>query len=279
MAKGEAPDTANLIGYLGRATQWGRELWAPGESNGAIPVNIQDQHTPAFDAPFSQVVAAPTTLAANAVENTWSIEVTTGHTFVAGDRILLQDIPAGRAMYGVVVSIAGANTVNLDAPTNWKYAAATTRVLEIASDLNVSGAVTRQSFFVGTSVEGKELDITRILFQMTLTDLPEFSDFGDIAGGLSRGIMCRVVNGEYINLFNLKSNADMALLMYDVSVYEETKAFSVNGIAGRLTYGGQDKHGVTIRLAQDEVLEVIIQDDLTSLLSFHMSASGHVVTD
>ena len=41
--------SANLVGYLGKATQWGREIWAPVETNGGIPVNVQDQHTRAFD--------------------------------------------------------------------------------------------------------------------------------------------------------------------------------------------------------------------------------------
>ena len=157
-------------------------------------------------------------------------------------------------------------------------AIANTIVVETTTALNVNGSGTRQTFTVGTPAN-LELDITRILFQMTCTDPPEFSEFGDIAGGLSRGIVCRVVNDVTTNLFNAKTNADLALLMYDWTVYEETKAPSVNGISGRLTYGGQSKHGVTIRLAANEHLEVIIQDDLTSLLSFRMQASGHIVTD
>ena len=276
---GEEVGAARLMGYLGKATQWGRELWVPGEDNGGFPVNVQDQHTPAFDAPFAQIVNGPFTLAADALIDAWSIEVTTGHSLIAGDKLLLQDIQHGRAMFATVMSVAGDNTVNIDSPINFMYHLAHTRVLEITNDLNVNGSGTRQVFQVGTAVAGVELDITRILFQLTCTDIPEFTDFGDIALGLTRGVMCRVVNGVNTNLFNLKSNADLAALMFDVSVYESAKVFNVNGIAARLTYGGQAKHGVTIRLAQGEVLEVIIQDDLSSLVSFRMGASGHLVTD
>ena len=49
---------------------------SPLESNGAIPINIQDQHTNAFDLFFSQDVGAATTLTTDAVEDAFSISVT-----------------------------------------------------------------------------------------------------------------------------------------------------------------------------------------------------------
>lgn len=270
--------TANLIGYLGKATQWGREIWAPVEASGAIPVAIQDQHTPAFDALFNQVVGSPTTLDSNAAINAYSIAVTSGHGFTVGDYIVLTDIVAARIFWAVVLATPDATQVDLDRPVNFEFKPTDTVVTEVTTALNVDGSSTRQTFTVGTPAN-LELDITRILLEITCTAAPDFSDFGDITSGLTRGVVCRVVNGLNTNLFNVKSNGDMALLMHDVGIYAGERAFNVNGISGRLTYGGQSKHGVTIRLAADESLEIIIQDDLTSLLSFRMQASGHLVTD
>ena len=140
----------------------------------------------------------------------------------------------------------------------------------------VDGSTTRQSFFIRP--EGTiEIDITRVIFQIICNDPPEFDDFGDITGGLQRGVVFRQVNGGHVNLFNLKTNGEIANLMYDVEVYEQSKVQGVNGISGRLTYGGPSKHGVTLRIGNGTYLEVIIQDDLSSLATFKLIASGHVV--
>lgn len=249
------------------------------ESNSALAVNIQDQHSPAFDSPFAAVVGAPTTLTIDAVLDAWSISVTTGHGLVANDIVLLQDLVSGRAMQAGVVSIAGNNTVNLDTPVNFAYTSANTTVIEITTSLNVNGSVARQSFFFGTGAAGLEIDVVRIMFQITTATAPLITDFGDIAGGLARGLILRSTNSVYTNLWNVKTNAELALLMYDVQVYEADKSFQATGLAGRLTYGGSSKHGVTLRLVPGELLELIVQDDLTDLLTFKMSAAGHVVTE
>jgi hypothetical protein len=46
-----------------------------------------------------------------------------------------------------------------------------------------------------------------------------------------------------------------------------------------MTYAGQNKHGVTLRIGGGEAIECIIQDNLTGLLSFKIIACGHIVTD
>lgn len=281
MAKGEAAASASLIGYLGKATQWGREIWAPGEANGGIPVNLQDQHSPAFAINMSQEVGSATTLTTDATADAWSISVTTGHGLVAGDEVLLQDPTNNRAAVFGVVSTAGNNTVNLDSPLQFSYPAASTIVQELTSDLTVDGSTTRQSFYIRTQTT-LELDITCLQFQMTTTAAPEFTDFGDIIGGLTRGLFLRQkINGiyGYNNLWNCKNNADLAQLACDFTIYEETSPPGVNGIAFGIKYAGQHNHGVTLRIGQNDELELIVQDDLTSLLSFHIQVHGHLVTD
>jgi len=276
MAKGGAP-TASLIGYLGKATAYGREIWAPSEANGAIPVNIQDQHSRAFDLYFQQKVGSPTSLIADAVKDEYSLQATTGHGLLAGDGFVLQDPAAQRGFTGEVVSVAGDNTVNLDRPLTFNFPAASTVVQETTKDMNVNGAVTRQTFSIGSPLTA-QLDVTRFLLQMTTTDPPEFNEFGDQTA-LTAGVQMRIINGVTRNLWNAKSNAELANLMYDLNVYDAEKAFNVNGIAGRMTYAGQHKHGVTLRIAGGESIEVIIQDNLSALLSFRIIACGHMVTD
>jgi hypothetical protein len=248
------------------------------ESNGALAVNIQDQHTRAFDLFFSQDVGSPTTLTTDAVEDEYSISVTTGHGLVAGNELVLVDPAAQRGDTLQVVSVAGDNTVELDRPLSYSFASATSVVQQRTSQMAVDGSVTRQTFKVGGALSA-ELDITRFLLQMTTTDTPAFDEFGDQDATGFRGCVMRHVNGTTATLWNVKSNAEMANLMYDFTPYESALPFANNGIAGRMTYAGPSKHGVTIRLGAGETLEFIIQDNLVGINSFKIIACGHIVTD
>jgi hypothetical protein len=251
----------------------------PLESNGAIPVNIQDQHSRAFDLFFAQNVGGPTTLTTDVVLDAYTILVTTGHGLVQGDFFVLIDPAGQRGWTGIAITVAGDNTVNVDRPVSYAFPAASTIVQKRTIELNVNGAITPQTFFVGGSLLA-ELDITRLMFQITTTDTPQWDEFGDIAVGATfRGVQCRLNNGDIIDLWNAKTNGELANLMYDITFYEGGVGLTVDGIAGRLTYAGQTKHGVTLRIGANEAVEIIIQDDLTTLSSFRIIACGHFVTD
>jgi hypothetical protein len=154
---------------------------------------------------------------------------------------------------------------------------ASTILQQRTKDLNVDGSTNRQTFSVGSPLTGT-LDITRFIFQITTTAVPAWDEFGDIEA-LTRGCAMRVVNGETTNLWNIKSNSELANLMYDMKVYDSDLPFNVNGLAGRLTYAGQEKHGVVLRITGGEAIEFIVQDALQTLLSFRIIACGHLVTD
>jgi hypothetical protein len=249
------------------------------ESEGNLAVSVQDQHSRAFDIFFSQDVGSPTTLTTNAVYDAYTVLVTTGHGLVQGDSFVLVDPAAQKGWTGVVITVAGDNTVNLDRPLSYAFPSATTVVQKRTKDMNVNGAVTPQTFRVGGSLVAP-LDITRLMLQMTTDTTPAWDEFGDIAVGATfRGVQCRTVNDTTENLWNVKTNGELAHLMYDLTIFEGGVGLTVDGIAGRMTYSGQEKHGVTLRIGSDEAIEIIIQDDLSSLDSFHIIACGHLVTD
>ena len=244
--------------------------------DGSIDVNVQDQASRAFDIFFAQDVGSPTTLTIDAVQDAYTVSVTTGHGLIAGDTIVMADPTIEKGYTGIVVSVAGDNTVNLDMPLNVAFTAAGTIVQERTHNLNVDGSVTRQSFKVGSPLTGT-LDITRIMFQITTTDAATFDLFGDQTA-LAGGVLLRIVkNGDRTNLWNLKTNGEMAGLMYDVEFFSAAHPLALNGLAGRLTYGGQAKHGVVLRISGGEYLEIVVQDNLAALLSFHIIACGHLV--
>jgi len=251
-------------------------MFAAIESNNAFAVNVQDQHTRTGDVYFSQTIGSLFTLDIDAVVDEYSFTATTGHGILVGEQLVIYDSVGDRLYVGQALTVS-VDVIGVDTPINFNYTAASTFGARSTKDINVNGAVTRQTFAVSPPI-AVELDITRIMFEMQTTNFPELDMFGDIAAGLTRGLVLRVVNGINVNYFNVKQNGDFALLMYDVKEYAAAK-HGVNGLSGRLTYAGQAKHGVTIRLEKDDRLEVIIQDDLSSLLKFRMLAAFHEVAD
>lgn len=277
MPVGEA-GTAGLIGYLGKATRFGREILAPVESNGAIPVNIQDQHTKALDIPFIQNLT-PTTLSVKANPDDRTVTVTSTAGFTAGASIILA--AAGNFYYGVQIGAVAGNVVTLDTPIDSLFPAGSI-IFPGSHHMNVDGSSTTQIFQIGpvggpAGVSTIELDITRVLGYIEDATTMDDAKFG---GGtaLTNGIVLRVNNSTLSNVWNIKTNGEIGLLCFDTQ-YTDKAPSGFYGLRFRNTYAGQAKHGVTLRLQPGQTLQILIQDDLTGLTSFQMMAQGHFVTD
>ena len=86
--------------------------------------------------------------------------------------------------------------------------------------------------------------------------------------------------GKSQNIFNVKSNGEIAGIMLDWNPYQSgLGSQAVNGFAARLTFNGDEKLGVVKRLNIGEDLEFVIQDDLTDITSFEVMGEGHQVVD
>lgn len=254
------------------------------ETNGALAVNIQDQHTPILMVPMNREENTTTLTSATAIDDT-VIAVTSATGFAAGKFVAIGNIAENRYYVGEVVSVASLN-VTLDTPLDFAFPTSGTVVAQGTHDLAVDGSVTPVIFSLRATDPGLpvEIDVTRILIQCITSSAVDLNKFGNIAGaagaGLTNGVVLRAVNGTVNNIFNAKNNGDLAGLMYDWSPYTASNpSHGVDGFIGRLTFSGQSKIGVTIRLAKGDDLEFIVQDDLTSLTTFKIIVEGHVVTD
>ncbi len=265
--------TANLIGYLGAATQWGREIWAPGESNGAIPVNIQDQHTQALDLHFIQVQESATTLTVQADPGDTTITVASTTGFVAGNVVGLVS-GAGDFYFGKQVGAVAEQVVTLDTPIDKVFTTASSSVVTAKDQMAVNGSATTQIFEIGSPL-GVAADITRITGYIQTATAMDDTKFGDLAA-LTNGVVLRVNGTEIDNVWNVKTNGEIGLLCFDSALSDRAPAGSF-GLRFRNSYAGPAKHGVTLRLASGDTLEILIQDNLTGLESFRMMAQGHVV--
>jgi len=262
------------------------EIVSPLESNGAIPINIQDQHTPIVIAKFSQTHDS-TTLASPTVINDRTINITNASGFVVGDYITLFNPEAVRFSLFTATGVSG-NIITLDTPLDFNYSVGTFVDAGI-TNLAVDGSITPQIFGLRGSgaPEGVELsfDVTRIIFTMITTDPIDLSLFGDLTE-LDNGLVLRKRDGVYNNIFNVKSNREVANMLFDFTPYVATNpSHGENGYIARMTFGGQSKMGVTIRLDTGDDLEMLVQDALneiqgsSQIIIFEVIAEGHIVTD
>ena len=254
----------------------GVKIISPLEANGAIPVNIQDQHTRPIDIKLYNQINDTFVLSQDAVIGSYDINVTTTNTILAGDNIAVYESNGFEKYYfGQVLSVSG-STLSLDTPVPFNFSSAEAMVFQYENEMNVDGSSEMVVYSITNFFE-TSVDITRFIFHCTdATDMDDSLFCGRSA--LTRGIVLRkkLTDGSYINYWNVKTNGDWTELAYDKS-YDDKAPAGFYGFASRLTYAGQDKHGVTIRLKQGESIELIVQDDLTGLNTATITAQGHFI--
>lgn len=247
----------------------------PLEENGGLAVNIQDQTSRLFDIQLNQVHNYYT-LASSPIINSNNFTLTSVVNLSLGDKLaILEQNGYTHIFFGKIISI-DTNTITIDSPIPFNFVPSKATVFSFDNQLNVDGSTTQQVFYL-TNFFTEPVDITRIIFKCT--DNVEMHD-GLFCGinPLQKGIVFRKLTNEgyYINYFNVKNNAKWGLLAYDVLYTDKGKPpDDTYGLSSRLTFAGQNKHGVVIRLEPLESIEIVIQDDLTDISGASLMAEGH----
>lgn len=248
------------------------------DGQGCLAVCIQDQVTETIDALFNQSVSnftlsADTTASTETTLN-YVFTATGGHGIIVGNEILLLDVVGDRALQAVVVVVA-TNTITIDRPIDNVYPSATTLGRIVTSEMAVVGSLAApQIYTFRAGVDA--VDVTRLI--LTMLDGTAMDDglFGGIPA-LTNGLILRIFNGLHKTIFNFKTNLDIKQFCYDLTYSSKAPAGQF-GLAARISFGGQDKHGVVLRVSGTDVIQWIVQDDLTGLISLVNSAEGHKVT-
>lgn len=245
------------------------------DSHGNLEVALQDQHTKMLDLYFIQSQGA-TTLLNNANANDQTIDLTSTTGFVDGSYVGIFSA-LGVFYFGTQIGAAVGNTITLDTPIDNNFLAGD-NVIRASKNLNVDGSTTTQIFQIGP-VGGAtlvSLDITRVTGYIQDNLAMDDSKFGAMPA-LTNGIVLRKHDTVYENIWNAKTNGDLALICASDLIYTDSAPAGSFGARFRNTFAGTEKHGVTVRLEPGEILELLVQDDLTPLQAFYMMAQGHVV--
>ena len=239
-------------------------------------VLVRDQTSLLKIIPFKKAEAT-TTLTIDTIPNENIITVASAAGFSVGDSLTIYSRTSVGSYIGYILDIVG-TTITLDTPMDVVYPFDTSVVAVGTDNMNVDGSSTSQTFSLRPALPVEctcNIDITRIIFILETVTTPTFPEFGDIVS-LARGIVIRKKDGVYQNLMNIKSNADLAKIGFDMELLSAT-GVGVNGVKARITFAGQDKMGVAVRIGATEDLEMIIQDNLTGITSFKVIAEGHIV--
>lgn len=254
-----------------------RNQLLPTDVRGNVEVSLQDQFTPILELPFVQATGVSSTVSiATAVSDT-SFTVADSTGFVDGDIVGLFTAD-GLFYFGTQLGAPVGNVISIDTPIDDIFGIGSI-VLRLTNEMAVDGSVTTQIFQIAPIglTSAVEIDITRVMGYLQYATVGDDSNFGNL-GALTKGIVLRKNNGVMNNIWNAKSNGDLALTSFDFRYSERAPAGSFSA-RFRNTFAGQDKHGVTIRLEPGDILELLVQDALQTLESFRMNAQGHIVED
>lgn len=247
----------------------------PLEVNGGIPVNLQDQTTRAASFRMNQPIITNISLATNGIINSYNLTLSPGHGVLVGNTLgVLEQNGMEEIFAGEVLSIVNINTVVLDSPIPYNFSVTNSTLFTSTTDLSVDGSSSPEVFGLTNSFSGS-VDITRFIINILDNDQMDDGLFGGLPE-LTRGVVLRkkALDGTYINYWNVKDNGEFGELSFD-KVYDEKAPSGVFGLTTMITYGGQENHGVVIRLEQGESIEMWVQDDLTGLVSFEVMVEGH----
>ena len=223
-----------------------------------------------------------TTLAQNVVGplgQTRILEVTSATGISVGSHIILFNPASVRFTTFTVIGVSG-TTITTDSLIDFLYPVGT--FVEIAiTNMAVNGSVTPQVFGLrGTSEPPDAVDLdfhyNRTIFFCLTESAISLAEFADIPA-LTRGLMARSRNNRFHNIWNVKTNVELAGILYDWDPHAATNPIQgQDGFIARLTYNSKSKIGGVIRLPIGTDGEVVVQDDLTAITLLEIMAEGPI---
>jgi hypothetical protein len=239
-------------------------------------VKLADQATPPIDTYFAQSVSNFTISSDTGVSDitaaslVYTFNATTGHGIVATNEIILLDVASDRSLLAEVTNVAG-DVITIDRPIDHDFKSTTTLGRIVTTNMAVDGSTTPQIF--SARAGSVELDFTRFIIKI-LDDTS--MDDGRFGGGsaLANGLVFRIVNSFQKTIFNFKTNGEIANYCFDIRYADKAPAGQY-GFSARITFAGQSKHGVALRIGTDDVLQWVVQDDLSGLVKLQVVGQGH----
>lgn len=238
----------------------------------SLDVYIQDQHSRLVDVYFTTFLSSASLSASTVIDNNL-IYLNDGHGSQVGNIICLKD--QSSFYQGQILSIDG-NILSMDSILDHPFPLSAHCSIQ-SNDLSVDGSETPKIFRISPMhMNNISWDITRIMGIILDGSNMDGSKFGGISA-LTKGVLFRKTNGESENMFNIKSNSDLSLRCFDMRYDDRAAGNGAYEVTFKRDFSGQHNNGVTIRLNDTDILEIVVQDDLRDLDRFNVIGQGHYV--
>lgn len=192
-----------------------------------------------------------------------------------GSYIILFDPVSVRFSTFFVTGVSGLD-ITLDSPIDFAYPSGSNVDVAIV-DMSVDGSSTPQVFGLRGSGTPTGIDVifnvTRIIFECTASSAVALNLFANLTK-LTNGLLIRSRNDRIKNILNVKTNGEIAGVMFDWTPYAATNPVQgIDGFVSRLTL---TKIGAVTELPIGDDLETWIQDNFSTITSLRMYAEGYI---
>lgn len=237
-------------------------------------VSLQDQSSPIVDRFITRKLGTAT-LAAPTVADTRTLTLSSGHGFVIGNMIEIDD---GTRSYQSRVTNVATNTLTVTNPITCAFQITAT-VRRTSADMNVNGSVTPVVFTCKPPINVR-WDINILSVNMLDDVVMDDAKFGGITA-LTNGVVFRTVDGDIEHIFTALDNGCFRRHCDTDNPYSDKAPSGVFGFNAKRRFNSQTGDGVSRRLgtgASGE-FQVVIQDDLTGLQRFWAVLRGHIIEE
>ena len=244
-----------------------------GIDEGALNVHVKSIHTNAVNQEFHIEEAEESNFASAVTSQDRILNVVDGSIFTVGDKVEIVD-GVTEPNFPTILAI-NVNAITIDRPVDRNYTTSD-KIKKVTTNMAVDGSVDAIAFRITGEQSLSLTHITRVLFEMTHSSGGDLGKFGNL-DPLTRGVVVRVFKGQFNfwkTVSNWKTNADIKRDMYDVQFDSRSSGGGTYSTSGRATFTNFGMVG-EYDPSQGDFLELLIQDDLTGLLTFRMNAQGH----
>jgi len=244
-----------------------------------LGVTLNDATTEMLDLDFLEEIHTGLTLDVDSVANSRDITLTAGHglspgsvpgtsVYPDGDVGTILEIgvtSSGRFIQAKILAVVG-DVITLNQLVGDVFLAGSS-VLTGNRNLALADGSTTPVVFKVEPSPAQAGDITRIVMVIVGPSDMDFSGFGTDAP-LDVGLLFRVrrPDGSYKNLRTVDQNLEGSLWGFDTDSFIPKQGNSEHAFAFRVTFSGQDKHGVAARLdgalGVGEQMECVVLDNM-----------------
>lgn len=240
----------------------------------ALIVHDEDIDTVLVNQLAHEHTAVSTTPTAAISPGDTSFTLTSAVGFATGDSLLITEGLNSEIHLPKITDLTGA-VATLDGPIDLPYTTAAEISLVKVEMRDTVGSLASPVSYIVRPHTGVVWHLTRLNFAMVHNSAGDDSLFGNIPA-LTNGIVIRKVsNGIFTTLTNWKSNQDIKEDMFDVK-YSDKAGPGLFGTSGRWSFKQRTQTVVRLNGTLNDELEILVQDDLQGLISFHINMQGHI---